>query len=35
MRKYIKFYYYVAVPKRVNGKLRTVSQTYLGTAEHI
>lgn len=30
-----KFYYYVAVSKRVNGKPRIVSQTYLGTAERL
>ena len=34
-RKHKKFYYYVAVSKRVNGKPRIVSQTYLGTAERI
>lgn len=34
-RKHNKVYYYVAVSKRVNGKPRIVSQTYLGTAEKI
>ena len=34
-RKHKKYYYYVAVSKRVDGKPRIVSQTYLGTAERI
>lgn len=34
-KKRNKTYYYIVVSKRVNGKPRIVSQTYLGTAERI